>query len=353
MVLYSGPSANQGAVNASTDHPYLIPESWIARVIRARMRMFNLANQTIAAPFEGQRGDSMRMPYIGRLKTRNKTAGNPFIFEKRKEGELKMIINRYNYAAFSIDRKLDIQSHIRLGPEYMKSIGEALAEDLEYALLAERATFMSYDTANNRLQSNSPIDYDLMLAAYTRAMTLDTNPSNWTWNVGPFQWATLFKIDQFTRTVQYNSGEVANIPSGTVIGSILGSPVVLNQSIRRNAANALNLGGFDYQDTTSDDVVLEATPGFANSIYLPTQWGSDRFVFPNNINTFVGSNYHSALYLHKEAIMLGMQLRPEMRSWYSEDYGETRFLGSQMYDIKVRDPQLGIVIETDEEALIA
>ena len=352
MVVYSGPSSSQGSVNAATDHPYLIPESWVARVIRARARMFNLANQTMAAPFEGQKGDSMRMPYIGRLKTRNKTAGNPFVFEQRKEGELKMIIDRYDYAAFSVDRKLDIQSHISLGPEYMKSIGEALAETVEYALLGERATFISYDSANNRIQSSAPIAYADMLAAFTRAMTLDTNPANWTWNVGPFQYATLFNIDQFTRSVQYNSGDVANIPNGAVVGTVLGSPVVLNQSIRRNTATGLNLGGFDYQDTTSADVVLEPTPGFTGSNYLPTQYGSDRFVFSSGIDTFCGADYHSALYLHKEAIMMGMQLRPEMRSWYSEDYGETRFLGSQLYDIKVRDPQLGIVIETDEEGLI-
>lgn len=352
MVFYTGASANQGQTNASTDHPYFIPESWIARVIRARERMFNLANQTMAAPFEGQRGDSMRMPYIGRLKTRRKTAGNPFIFEKRREGELKMLVDRYNYSAFALDRKLDIQSHISLGPEYMKSIGEALAEDVEYALLAERATFMSFDTANNRLRVNTPITFELMLAAWTRAMVLDTNASNWVWNVGPHQWATLFNIPQFTRTVQYNSGEVADIPSGTIIGSVLGSPVVLNQSIRRNSSTGLNLGGFDYQDFTSADVDLEPTPGFANSPYLPTQWGSDRYVFSSGISVTCSENYHSALYLNRNAIFLGMQLRPEMRSWYSEDYGETRFLGSQIYDIKVRDPQMGIVLETDEESLV-
>lgn len=353
MVLYTGASADQGSVMGPTDQPYFIPEQWIARVIRARARMFNLANQTMAMPFAGNKGDSLRMPYVGRLKTRRKVAGRPFMFESRKDGELKMIIDRHNYSGFAIDRKLDIQSHIALGPAYMMSIGEALAEDIEYSLLAERATFMSYDSTNNRIQSSVPISYANMLAAFSRAMELDSNPSNWTFNISPLQYTTLFNIDQFTRAVQYNSGEVANIPNGAIVGTIFGSPVVLNQSIRKNGATELNLGGYDYQDFDSDDVVLEPSPGFTASNYLPTQYGSDRWNFASGINVTCGANYHSALYLHKEAIMLGVQLSPEMTSWYSNDYGETRFLGQQLFDIKVKNPQLGIVIETDEEDLIA
>ena len=352
MVAYSGPSTNQGSVMGKTDTPYFIPESWLTNVIRYRARSFNLANQTMAAPFSGQKGDRIRVPYIGRLKTRKKTAGNPFIFESRKEGEWKMVVDRYTYGAFSVDRKLDLQSDVNIGPEYTQSIGDALAEEIEYALLGERATFMSYDTANNRIQSSAPIAYADLLAAFGRALELDSNPANWTWNIGPLQYATLFGIDQFTRAVQYNSGDVANIPNGAVVGTVLGSNVVLNQSIRRNSATGLNTGGFDYQDTTSEDVVLGPTPGFTGSEHLPTQYGSDRYVFSSGIDTFCGENYHSALYLHKDAISMAVQLQPEMRAWYSEDYGESRFLGSQIYDIKVQNPQLGIVIETDEEALI-
>lgn len=352
MPSYSGPSVNQGSVMGKADQPYFVPESWKTNLIRYRARMFNLANQTMAAPFSGEKGDRIRVPYIGRLKTRKKTAGNPFIFESRKEGEWKMVVDRYTYAAFSVDRKLDLQSHTNLGMEYTKSIGDALAEEIEYALLGERATFISYDSTNNLIQTAVPIAYADMLAAFGRAMELDSNPANWTWNIGPLQYATLFGIDQFTRAVQYNSGDIANIPSGAIVGTVLGSPVVLNQSIRRNSATGLNLGGYDYQDTTSEDVTLGPTPGFAGSEFLPTQYGSDRFVFSSGIDTFCSENRHSALYLHKDAISMAVQLQPEMRAWYSEDYGESRFLGSQIYDIKVQDPQLGIVIETDEEGLI-
>ena len=352
MVMYTGPSSEQGSVMGPTDQPYFIPEQWIAQVIRARARMFNLANQTVAAPFMGKKGDSMRMPYVGRLKVRRKTAGNPFIFESRRDGELKMIIDRHDYSGFAIDRKLDIQSHIALGPAYTLSIGEALAEDIEYSLLGERATFMSFDNTNNRLQQSTPIDYAIMHAAFSRAMVLDTNPSNWTWNISPLQYTTLFNVDQFTRSVQYNSGDVANIPNGSIVGSIFGSPVVLNQSIRKNGPEELNLGGYDYQDLDSDNVVREPSPGFTGSNYLPSQWGSDRWNLAGGINQFCTLNYHSGLYLHKDAIMMGVQLSPEMTSWYSNDYGETRFLGQQLFDIKVKNPQLGIVIETDEEALI-
>ena len=350
MVSYTGPSVNQGGVIGNQDATYFLPEVWLAEVIRARVRNFNLANQTMAAPFSGNKGDTIKIPYIGRLKANKKLAGSPFVFETRSEGEFRMVVDRYSYAAFSVDKKLDLQSHVDLGAQYMVSIGEALAEDIEYALLAERATFISFDTANNRIQSAAPIAYADILAAFSRAMELDTNPANWTLNVGPLQLASLFNVNEFIQSGTYNSGNIADIRSGTIVGTILGSPVVLNQSIRRNTATGLNLGGFDYQDLTSAGVTLGPTPGFTGSEYLPTQYGSDRFSI--TLDDFTGSNYHSALYLHKEAMFMAVQLAPSMNVWYDNNYGETRFTGEQIYDIKVRDPQLGIVIETDEENLI-
>lgn len=352
MTIYTGASANQGGVIGIPEGASFLPETWVADTIRARQRSFVMANYVMAQPFSGGQGDKIKKPYVGRLRTRRKLPGQPFFFEQKREGMLEMVVDRDTYAAFAIDRKLDIQSNVNLRAEYSKSIGEALAEEVEYALLAERATFISFDAANNRIQSSAPIAYTDMQAAFSRAIELDSDPSEWTWFVGPSHFATMFNIDQFVRANQWNSGDIAQIPSGTVVGTILGSPVVLNQSIRRNGASQLNLGGIDYQDTTSESVTLTATPGFLGSDFMPTQWGSDRFQFPSGINVGCGNNYHSAMLLHRSAIWMAVQLSPEMRTWENNEYGDTRVLGRQIYDIKTIDPQLGIVIETDEDGLI-
>lgn len=352
MVAYSGQSSSQGGVIGVPDAAAFLPEVWVTDAIRARQRMFGMANYVMTKSFAGSQGDTIRVPYIGRVKTRRKLPGQPYVFESKREGEWKMVVDRHSYGAVSIDRKLDIQSSIDLQPAYSQSIGEALAEEIELALLAERATFISYDATNNHITSTNPISYADFLAAFGRAIEIDSNPANWCWQVSPLQFVTMFNIDQFIKSVQYNSGEVADIPSGTVVGTILGSPVVINQSIRaNNATTGYNLGGYDYQDVTSEDVQFIATPGMADSLYLPTQYGSDRHSF--TLNTFLTAGYHSALYLHKSAISMAVQLSPEMRMWYDEDYGETRFLGQQIYDIKTQDPLLGIVISTDEENLVA
>lgn len=349
MTTYTGYSAGQGGVISTPEAIAYTPEIWMPIVIRYRQRRFGLANYITAAPFEGKKGDTVRMPYIGRLTPKKRVAGSPLQFETRAEGEWTMVCDREAYAAFSVDYRVDIESEINVASEYGISLGDALAEDIEYSLLAERATAISHDSTNQLIQSAAPIAYADILAAYEYMLSKDVDPMDCSLHVGPHQFATLFNIDEFIQSGTYNSGNIAQIRTGTVVGTILGMPVVLNQNIRRNSTTGLTFGGFDYDDTTNS-TYSGPTPGMANSLYLPTQYGSDKDSI--TLSTFLTANYHAAFLIHKDFMRLAMRRQPTIEMWWNPDYQETRSSAVQLYDVKAFRPELAVVIETDEDGLI-
>ena len=108
MVAYTGPSAGQGGVIARPEAVAYTPEIWIPSVIRYRNRAFAMAPYTTMMSFEGQKGDLLRKPYIGRLRSRRKLPGAPYTFETRQEGEFKMVVDRHTYSAFAVDMKMNM-----------------------------------------------------------------------------------------------------------------------------------------------------------------------------------------------------------------------------------------------------
>lgn len=350
MTTYTGYSAGQGAVTAQGEAIAYTPEIWIPALIRYRVREMGMARYVDMMSFNGKKGDTVRKPYVGRLRSRDKTPGAPLQFETRKEGEWKMVVDRYNYAAFSVDKFLDFTTEIDIAKAYTPEIAQALMEKVEYDLLAERATFIAYDSVNNHVTSSSPIAYADFLAAYETLLLRQVKPSDMVYLIGPRQMITLFTINEFIQSGTYNSGDLANIKSGSVMGSIMGVPVVLNQNIRENSATGIVLGGDDYEDTTNGEVV--ATPGMANSPYLPTQYGSDQHDITLS-NGYLTAGYTSGMLMSKKSIAMAMLKQPSLEIWWNPDYQETRFASTQIYDIKVIDPKLAVVISTDETGAVA
>jgi len=348
MVAYTGPSQSQGGVIAGPEAIAYTPEIWLPQVIRYRNRAFSLASYVTPISFGGKKGDTIRQPYIGRLRARQKTAGNPFQFETRSEGEFKMVVDRHTYAAFSVDKKMDMQAEIDIAAEYSPEIGQALTEDIEYALLAERATFRSYDPTNNSHSSSSPIDITDIMIGIEVMLKRHFDLTELYLHIGPSQFISLFSVDEFIQSGVYNSGDIANIKSGSIVGTIMGVKVVLNQNIRANSTTGLVLGGNDYDDTTNGEVV--ATPGMSTSPFLPTQYGSDKY--PITLDDFLVAGYHTAMLMHPKAIGLAMAMAPTLEMWWEPNYGETRYRSDQIYDIKVVDPTAAFLINTDEDSLV-
>jgi hypothetical protein len=347
MTVYTGYSAGQGGVIAQGEAVAYTPEIWIPSVIRNRLREMAMSRYVDMMTFgNGKKGDTIRKPYIGRLKSMKKLPGQPLQFQTRGEGEWKMVLDRYGYSAFSVDRFLDFTTEIDIAREYTPEIARALMEDIEYSLLAERATFISYDSVNNHVISSLPFDFPDFMAAYETLLLRSVDPSEMVFIVGPQTFLTMFSIEEFTQSGVWNSGDLASIKSGTIMGMLMGVPVVLNHNIRTNSLTGITLGGDDYDQpgTTGEQV---ATPGMATSPFLPTQYGSDRYPIAS-IGTTLTAGYVSNILMTRKAIALAMAKQPSLEIWWNSDYQETRFASTQIYDIKVVDPRMAVVISTTE-----
>lgn len=352
MTIYTGPSAAQGGVIGKSEAVAYTPEIWLPAVIRYRAREMAMSRYVTMASFDGKKGDTIRMPYIGRLRPRRKVAGAPVQFETRTEGEWKMVVDRYSYAAFSVDAKVDLFAEIDVAREYTPEIAQALMEDVEYSLLAERATFISYDPTNNHIQSNVPLAYADILNAYETMLLRNVRPDEMVFMIGPRHLVTLFTIDEFIQSGVFNSGDIASIRNGTIVGTIMGIPIVLNQNIRTNSDTGISFGGNDYADIDPNaGGETSPTPGMQNSLYLPTQYGSDQDSFV--LDDFLTAGYESGILMSRRAITMAMPKNPSLELWWNADYQETRVLSTQIFDIKVKFPEEGIVISTDETASIA
>lgn len=353
MVAYSGPSESQGGVIARPEAVAYTPEVWIPSVIRYRQRAFSMANYVTMMSFEGKKGDLLRKPYIGRLRSRKKLPGAPYQFETRTEGEFKMVVDRHTYAGFSVDMKMDMFTEIDIAQQYTPEMGQALTEEIEYSLLGERATLLSYDPTNNHTTSGSPLDVNDIYVGVETFLKRNI-PLNETYLfVGPEQYISLFSNNPELTTMYgtdgTNAGDVADIKSGQIVGNFMGVRIVLNQNIRDNSTTGISLGGTDYPDNLPGGVgdgELVATPGMSGSPFNPTQYGSDKY--PITLDDFLPANAQTAIMLHQSCIGLAMPLAPKLEIWWEPNYGETRYKTEQIYDIKVIDPTAGFLISTDE-----
>jgi hypothetical protein len=350
MPVYTGPSTPQGGVIGKAETVAFTPEIWIPTIMRYRYRAMRMSQYADRMTFAGKKGDRVRKPYIGRLRTRKKTEGQPLQFERKAEGEWKMTVDKYVYSAFAITQKAELTHELSLAKAYAPEIARALMEDIEYYMLGHRAVFQAYDSTNNKITSALPIDYPDILAAFEVMLEYDFMPSELVLFIGPRQLVTMFTIPEFTQNGVYNSGDIANIKTGTIVGNVLGIDVVLDHNIRENKTDGLILGGDDYFDTVGGEAV--PTPGMANSPYLPTQYGSDQRPLTLS-NGYLEAGYTSALLTTKKWVALAMLKQPSLEIWWNPDYQETRFASTQIFDDKVIDPRHGVVINTDETASIA
>lgn len=344
MTVYTGSSAAQGGVIAQGEAIAYTPEIWDSSVIRYRARAMAMTKYVMAQGFAGKKGDKVRKPYIGRLTPKRKLPGQPLQFETRGEGEWMMVIDRYSYVAFAVDKVLDWTTEINIAREYTPEMAQALMEDIEYSLLAERATFISY-SAENHVTSPLPFDFPDFLAAYETLLLRQVKPEEMVLMIGPKTFLSMFTVKEFIQSGVFNSGDLAQIKSGTIVGSVMGVPVVLNQSIRTNSLTDIILGGDDHDIIGATGQYI-ATPGMAASPYLPTQYGSDRH--PIVLDDFLTAGYTSNILLCRKAIALAMVAKPKLQMWWNPEYQDTRFASTQFFDVKVIDPKLAIVISTTE-----
>lgn len=308
-----------------------IPEIWSTEIKRYRAEDLEFAKHVKRMPFEGRAGDLIRMPRISRLGVKTKTLKSPIEYQAVTETEWDMTIDRYTYSAFMIEDIVEIQSHTSLRSEYTKEISRALARDIDLALQAERAAIIGADSTHH-VTSSSPISKAEILAAM-EILDRERVPSQGrVLIIDPAHKASLLAIDQFV-----SSDYVGGRPTETgQIGSLYGIPVIIDNYLTLNDTDSLYNG--------DNDPNPGPTPGMSGSLYYPSQ--------EDGTVTALTANYHSAVLLHPDCICLAMQKSPTVKAEWSIDYQAWKVATTQIYGIKLFRPSHGVVISTDEDALI-
>lgn len=352
MPLLEGYGIPQGAsIGLPEVTPAFMPIQWLPEIIYERQGTFNLARYVDVMAFPNKQGKTIRVPRAGMLAVRRRIPGQPLQYQNRREGEWFMNVERETYVAFAVDDLVEMQANRDIRSMYTREIGYVHGRDNERALLAERASFIGYDPVNNHIQSDVPLAWTDILAAWNQLLLRDLGPNpRVSLHIGPYHMATMFNIPQFIQSGTYNSGNIASIANGTIVGTILGMEVVFNSEIRRNGPEQIRNGS--KWDKTEP---LLPSPGFTGSPYWPTQSGTEDDFFEFT-PVSLPANYHSALMLvsgqSTSAIKMAVQKAPRFEQEWDMDLQMHKLASTALYDIKVQDPELGIVISTDEEGLI-
>lgn len=337
MVAYTG-GFPLGGVISTVEAANFIPDVWLTDLLRYRRSNLEMARFMRMMPFMGRKGDKIRFPRTGRLGSRVKTAGSPVNYQQRSEEEWFMEINRYVESSFAIDDIVRIQSHIDTRAVYSGEAARALAEDIDNFALGQRASIIGFDSTNSHIQSASRITYADILAAWQVLNERKVPKNNRVLVIGPAHEAAMFNINQFIQSGTFNSGNIANIGRGEIIGTILGMPVVMSTNLVENSLTGL---------TNGDGATPEPTPGMTGSTYFPDQFGDSVDVYTP---TGLTADRYSAIMMHRDCMAMGMQKQAAPTAYFNIDYQEWRVVYTQLYGMKLLRPDHGVIISTDEDA---
>ena len=282
-------------------------------------------------PFAGRPGDFIHMPRISRLGVRPKVLKAPVEYQALTENEWTMSVNRYMESSFMIEDIVGIQAHTNLRTEYTKEVGVALARDVDWRIMAERAAIIGADSTSH-IVSTVPLSKADILAAIEILDRRRVPKDGRALIIAPAHYSSLLNIDEFIN-MDYISG--SPVSTGT-IGNVYGIPVIVDNNITINSLTGLKNG--------DNSPVMKPTPGMVGSDYYPSQ--------EDGTVTGLTANYYTAMLLHSDCIAFAMQQQPKVTSAFDIDYQANKVVATQLYDVKLFRPDHGICISTDEDSLI-
>lgn len=330
--------APQGSSFDNNKAAVFIPEIWSRDLIRRRDESLVMRPAVSMIDFGGQRGDTIYLPFVSNMAVNNKVAGHPVNYQSFSENRWTMIVNRYKEVSFAIDALTEIQSQNDLRAIYTEEAGAALARDIEYALLAERATINGYNSASNVVTSAAPFDYTDFLAA-TEILELANVPrSQLKLLISVKQHKSLLTQDEFINA-DY-TGVIGGVTGGRV-GSIFGIPVYVTNSITTNSTTGY------YNGDSAQGATASPTPGMTSSLYYPTQSPALRDGTSVTASTLT-AGYDTAMLVHPDWCKLAMVKSPSVDAEWSVDYQEWHIVQTQIYDCAVFRPDHAVIINTTE-----
>jgi len=317
-----------------------IPEVWQREVIRQRDENLVMRNLVGKIDFRGQKGDTIYRPFISNFAVRNKASGTPVEYQSWDESRWSMVVNRYKEVSFSLDRITELFAQNDLRAIYTERAGWALSRDVEYSLLAERATIQGYNTLSNVITSGAPLDYTDILAGVQILQEGNVPLGAIRLVISPAQHASLLTQDEFISADYSSLRSVSSTGNNGLVGVVqaLGIPVYVTNSIVTNSATGFKNG---------DEDVGSPTPGMTLSEYYPTQSPELKDGTTVTASTLV-AGYDSAILCHPEWCMLAMVKEPSVDYQWSVDYQEHHVVQTQVFDVKVYRPDHAVIIHTTE-----
>jgi N4-gp56 family major capsid protein len=311
-----------------------IAEIWSTQVIRQRDESLVMKDMVSMIDFGGKRGDTIYIPYISNLAVNTKVAGSPVSYQSFTDRRWTMVVNRYKETSISLDELLQIQSQNDLRSLYTERAGFALARDIEYSILAERATINGYNSGSNVITSGTSLDYTDILAAHEVLDLANVPRTGRKLIISPKQYASLLTQPEFI-SADFNTG---NAVSTGVVGNILGTPVKMTTSITVNSTTGYSNG---------EGAAGQPTPGMTSSPYYPTQTPALRDGTTVTASALT-AGYTSALLTHPDWVKLAMVKMPSIDYEWSVDYQEHHIVQTQIYDCEAFRPESAVLINTTE-----
>jgi hypothetical protein len=330
--------APQGSAFNNNKAAVFIPEIWSRDIIRRRDENLIMRPLVSMIDFAGRKGDTIYLPFVSNMSVNNKVAGHPVNYQSFAENRWTMIVNRYKESSFAIDALTEIQAQNDLRAIYTERAGWALARDIEYAILAERATINGYNSASQVLTSAAPLDYTDIVAGLELLQLSNIPRSGIKLLISVKQHASLLTQDEFIHA-DYRSLS-SGVSGNGLVGSVLGIPIYVSNSMGTNSTT-----GFYNGDP--DVAAASPTPGMSSSLYYPTQ--SPALKSGTTVTaSALTSGYDTAMLIHPDWCKLAMVKSPSVDAEWSVDYQEWHIVQTQVYDTEVYRPDHAVLLNSTE-----
>lgn len=255
-----------GNITTTTAGVFL-PNLWSVDILRATQSALVMASLVRRVDSQVQAyGQSLIIPNISNLTARSKAQNTSVTNDTITETSTTLNINQWQYIAFNVEDMAATQSKYDLRAEYAKSAGYGIAKKIDSDLMALTSGFST--TPVGTFGSN--VDDAVIINAHAALDNADIPDEDRSMVISPGQKAAIMKIDKFTAATylgryQDPTPVVSGPKSRHLWGEIYGTPVYYTT----------NIG------------VTAGTPTQTNNMLI-----------------------------HKDAMVLGLQMAPRVQSQY-------------------------------------
>jgi hypothetical protein len=222
-----------------------IPEVWADELRAFREKNTVMRQLVYNYPFEGEVGDTIHVPGLGRLTVITVSEGGDDANSVNTEGEFNGVITRHKGIRLQIPDRAGKQSKYDIAAANIPGMGKALAEDLDAHILSLYSGFQGGQVYEGDGTVLNNVGADMTEAGMRRILEiLDLVDVPFDDRFGVFnvrQKNVMLAIPRFTEYQMVGQG---NMPIRTgLLGELFGTPIYFTTNTTATASNDGNLVG--------------------------------------------------------------------------------------------------------------